>query len=306
METLQTIAFLVLYGIKDCVFGGVLALKFFWSTRDRNESQKKLPQQTTKRNEGPQRTIFEVLMQCLGFGFLYSFAIFAFDNFFLGFYIKYLTSFLSPDEEYYYWWFSTIFSFQFNLTWTITLFLLSRILTYAWYQEVADLTYAKTGLKASNQLSLSYALSDQINSALTQCIFLAQGYVVYLFPLPDIIKHVICVFHLSLLYSLYAFEYKWVQKGYTMDWRLSYVEAKWPYFLGFGLPLSILTFSVGSYIHSICIFSTLFPFYVMSSTITCGSQLKIFKQPLKVFKVVTMMSDFMVGGIINKILKAIR
>lgn len=304
MESVQTIALLVLCGIKDCVFGGALALKFFWSTR--NASQKNVPQATNKRNEGVKRTIFEVLMQCLGFGALYSFAIFAFDNYFLAYYIKYLTTFLSPDEDYYYWWFSAIFSFQFNASWTILLFLLSRILTYAWYQEVADLTYAKAGLKSTNQPSLSYALSDQINSALTQCFFLAQGYIVYLFPLPDLIKHVICVLHLSLLYSLYAFEYKWVQKGYSMDWRLAYVEAKWPYFVGFGLPLSILTFSVGSYIHSICIFSTIFPFYVMSSTITCASQLKIFNQPLKVFKLVTMASDFLVGGIINKILKAIR
>ena len=71
--------------------------------------------------------------------------------------------------------------------------------------------------------------------------------------------------HMAMLYALYSFEYKWIYQGelwmYSILFscygdsivtvthsagvlihnRVNYVEKNWPYFLGFGLPLAILT-----------------------------------------------------------------
>lgn len=63
-----------------------------------------------------------------------------------------------------------------------------------------------------------------------------------------ILSTILSIVHLSLLYSLYSFEYKWCNMGMELNSRLSIIENCWPYFLGFGLPLAVVTSLPESYI----------------------------------------------------------
>ena len=53
--------------------------------------------------------------------------------------------------------------------------------------------------------------------------------------------------------------------GWDVTKRLIVVESHWPYFLGFGLPITLLTSSCGSYWISGCAFSILFPLLIISA-----------------------------------------
>jgi len=79
------------------------------------------------------------------------------------------------------------------------------------------------------------------------------------------VNEVLFIVHNSLLYSLYAFEYKWIQMGWPLHQRLSFIENNWPYFLGFGFPLTFLTWLARDFFISGCVFSILFPVFIVSA-----------------------------------------
>lgn len=112
--------------------------------------------------------------------------------------------------------------------------------------------------------------------------------IVGVFPVAHI-GEILSIIHMCMLYSLYAFEYKWCKLGWELPERLRYIETNWPYFVGFGLPLAVLTALPQSYMirylqynteifiqhdfciyqqfffFSACVFSILFPLFIISA-----------------------------------------
>lgn len=127
----------------------------------------------------------------------------------------------------------------FNFSWVLPIFVLSKIVSGLWFQDIADEAYRFRKGRPTMFPNISKFVADTSFSLLVQILFLIQIFIVSF--IPKNIGAVLCFIHMCLLYSLYSFEYKWVNMGWELDKRLSYVECNWPYFIGFGIPLTILT-----------------------------------------------------------------
>lgn len=114
-------------------------------------------------------------------------------------------------------------------------------------QDIADSAYRYRQGRPLLLSSVSKLVADTLFSILVQALFLGQGMLVSRVPLPPI-GEALALIHMCLLYALYAFEYKWFNMGWELHRRLTFIEGNWPYFVGFGLPLAVLTQLPNSYI----------------------------------------------------------
>lgn len=89
-------------------------------------------------------------------------------------------------------------------------------------------------------IGLSKLIADTLFSLVVQALFLMQSMFVQMIPM-NYVGEILCFVHMCLLYSLYAFEYKWLNMGWELHKRLTFIEYNWPYFIGFGMPLALLT-----------------------------------------------------------------
>lgn len=184
-------------------------------------------------------------------------------------------------------WMRPLLSFLFEIMWVVPLFIMTKIINALWFQDIADSAFRYSGGRRQSMLSIVKIVADSIFSLLVQTLFLVQAMVVSLIPI-YMIGTVFSLVHMSLLYSLYAFEYKWYNLGWGLHRRLTYIENNWPYFIGFGLPLALFTHISSSWVISGCIFSILFPLFIVSAnealpiTGSCDIPLHLFSLVIEV------------------------
>jgi len=181
-------------------------------------------------------------------------------------------------------WIAPVLALTFNALWILPIYFLSRIINAIWFQDIADATYRLARGRPVQFPSLSHGLADVLFSLVVETIFLIQAvFLKAVIPVPAI-SGAIYFLHLCLLYALYSFEYKWFNMSWAVAKRLAYIEACWPYYLGFGLPLALLSggaiFPV-SFVTSGCIFAVLFPLFIISAN--QGKQPRPSGMPLKLF-----------------------
>jgi len=157
-----------------------------------------------------------------------------------------------------------VLSVAFSTLWVLPFFLLSKVVNAIWFQDIADLAFRSTQGRPVANLSISLMIADTVFSIVVEMIFLVQGKVFSLVPI-KILGAALNLVHQCLLHSLYCFEYKWFSQGIELHRRLDYVETSWPYFLGFGLPLAVVTSLPESQVMAGCVFSILFPLFIVSA-----------------------------------------
>ncbi|CAF1371287.1 unnamed protein product [Rotaria magnacalcarata] len=161
-----------------------------------------------------------------------------------------------------------VLTYTFNFLWLIPAFVISKFVNSYWFRDIADVVYKK--LTNQNEtlpaLSFSRSISDITFSLVMQVFFVIQSTLILLIPVP-ILNTIFGNICLCLLYSFYAFEYAWIYANLNVKKRVERIESHWPYFLGFGLPLTMLSTQLfKSVIVNECIFSILFPFAIVAAT----------------------------------------
>ncbi|CAG9113948.1 hypothetical protein JYU34_008892 [Plutella xylostella] len=212
------------------------------------------------------KVLTRVLQSCALNGGIFWFSILIFEYALLPG-VKYLVSVVfghDPGVAHSVWgWMQPFLSMTFRMIWVLPLFLLSKLVNSLWFQDIADSAYRHRRGRPQFMSSVSKIIADSLFSLLVQALFLIQSMLVSMLPI-TYIGELLCLTHLCLLYSLYSFEYKWFNMGWELHKRLTFIENNWPYFLGFGLPLAVLTQIPQSYIISGCVFSILFPLFILS------------------------------------------
>ena len=150
----------------------------------------------------------------------------------------------------------------------IPAFLICNVLSTFWideiYFETLMLYENTTDIKVEGQGFL-IILANQVERLMIIIGFIIQNLLINLLPF-GIISKILLFLSLTILHSLYVFEYILLQK-YIKDYVsiLLFLERKIFYFIGFGINFTLIIFLCNSFITSGAIFLLCFPFYLMLS-----------------------------------------
>ncbi|XGW17800.1 hypothetical protein V3C99_002414 [Haemonchus contortus] len=147
----------------------------------------------------------------------------------------------------------------------LPIFLFTRIVLALWFSDIAGACLRTLNLDPPPSVEFSTALSDVLVSLLLGCVFLAQGLLVSYLPLPSFLCSIISFIHLSLLNSMYSFEYFWSSRSVLLHKRIERLESYLPYFIGFGAPLTFVSTLSNNFLLNGSVFGTFFPLLIISS-----------------------------------------
>ncbi|CAD6199447.1 unnamed protein product [Caenorhabditis auriculariae] len=146
----------------------------------------------------------------------------------------------------------------------LPIFLVSRILLALWFSDISGACLRRMNAPDPKPVCWKQVVADMMSSILLGVLFLLQSLGAEYLPLP-IITPIISFVHMSLLNSMYSFEYLWSSRNVTRPERVMRIESKWPYFVGFGAPLTLASSLTSSFLVNGCIFASVFPFFIIST-----------------------------------------
>jgi len=142
---------------------------------------------------------------------------------------------------------------------------LSFILNTMWYHDIAETACRLTWGNKASSTSFNYrSWRASISTDLYRFIVFVPVYLmqVVLLSFVPYIGLPLSGIQLCALYSLSAFEYKWVFQGMTLFDRLAHIEENWPYFIGFGSPVVLATILFPTFISN-GLYAFLFPVLIL-------------------------------------------
>lgn len=146
----------------------------------------------------------------------------------------------------------------------IPLFVLTKIVQMLWFSDVSGACMRALNQPPPNQESMGRMLGETITSLVHSNIFFVQTMMSQYLPIPIITPFIFFV-HMALLHSMYCFDYFFESYNFSFNRRANYFETRWPYFLGFGTPLTIATSIFSSMFANGVMYAILFPLFIISS-----------------------------------------
>ncbi|KAL6046054.1 Etoposide induced 2.4 mRNA [Balamuthia mandrillaris] len=168
----------------------------------------------------------------------------------------------------------------FWMLWLLPVYLLSIVLNAHWYERIANSSYClyvyrrkyenkphgkerfsewrRKRKEKQDKKSFGALVGEALYRNLIFTAFFGLSFGCYLIPFVGA-----PVYFLSLcwLYSAYCFEYKWNYRAWGLTRKLKYFETRWLYFIGFGAPMTLISFFF-DYITSYALISLLFPVFI--------------------------------------------
>ncbi len=134
--------------------------------------------------------------------------------------------------------------------WLIPMWCVCTVVTYKWYSKLwqqvyskkQDLSISMNNIQQSNITGIN-SISNVIHGVLLSSIFIVQ-ISVFDWVLSRLFSSFVGTYYtitnMSWLISWSAFEFRMIHEGMDIFQRVYYFERRWMYFLGYGLPLSII------------------------------------------------------------------
>lgn len=172
------------------------------------------------------------------------------------------------------------------------IYCISFVLSALYYQDIADAAFELSKKKQQTSGTPLNRLIDEAFRMLLNLIFIIEMNLLFYIPY---VGPVIYFIHSCWLASIYCFEYRWMYQRWGSAARLDYFERHWLYFVGFGFPLSLVTYLCPRFV-DYGVFALLFPIFILMSATAEPHELR--KAPhclrrLPVFVVVQWVSYFL-------------
>uniref|UniRef100_A0A7S4PFE2 Etoposide-induced protein 2.4 n=1 Tax=Guillardia theta TaxID=55529 RepID=A0A7S4PFE2_GUITH len=170
---------------------------------------------------------------------------------------------------------SWVLDVVFMLTWNLPVYLCLWLLSIFWHNAIVQESCRLLGRKAIRQIDPMQALmessakvADEVYRLLVVAVFYICAKIIQLL-LAQVNLRLLGAFIYNLsncwMASFYAMEYVWTTLGWNLEERITFFESRWSYLGGFGLPITLATFSL-PFLQAAAVYATFFPFLVILAT----------------------------------------
>mmetsp|Transcript_25804 Transcript_25804/g.89855 ORF Transcript_25804/g.89855 Transcript_25804/m.89855 type:complete len:327 (-) Transcript_25804:32-1012(-) len=162
-----------------------------------------------------------------------------------------------------------IVSVMFSAFWFTPLYIISFALSSHWYQGIAVSAFQHWSSEgrftperqphAAPSKAIKDMVAEEAFRLVVVVLMLLFTSVVYFVPwIGPLVSFCLCCF----IYPFQIWAYKWAMQGVDWSAQVAMLERHWPYFFGFGLPCTLLTFFYSTFVAA-GMYALVFPLYIV-------------------------------------------
>ncbi|KAG5176945.1 etoposide-induced protein 2.4-domain-containing protein [Tribonema minus] len=185
--------------------------------------------------------------------------------------------------------------------WITPLYLISLLMNTIWYSRIADAAFElHHGVKVA--VGVDVTIKEGMYRALVLVFYVLESVVAYQ-ALP-VVGPLVSTVLVCWMNALYSFESVWTMQGLDLQKRLLLIERHWPYFMGFGTPVALVSSFWSTFI-GLGVFAVCFPACLIQATCstfgrpdTVDEEVTGLPAPrLPIFRLSTRCSDAVLRGV---------